>query len=187
MNKHEDFSLRPISLMDAPLIMNWRNMEHVRANMYSDHLITEQEHLNWLSQALAASTAAYLVFEYRGRPLGFVSFSNISPTHGRSEWAFYLGETDVPIGAGAAMEFLALEHAFEKLSLRKLCCEVFSFNQSVIRMHEKFGFCVEGRRIEHQLKNGKYEDVILLAMFQSHWREHKQALYARCFGGRGKK
>ena len=38
------------------------------------------------------------------------------------------------------MEFFALDYAFLTLKIRKLCCEVFTFNSGVIKLHEKFGF-----------------------------------------------
>ena len=65
--------------------------------MYNDHVISQKEHDAWFSRALADTSAAYLVFLYEARPVGFASFTNISAVHGRCYWAFYLGELDVPV------------------------------------------------------------------------------------------
>src|SRR5581483_5851460 len=123
MISRSDITTRALREKDRPLVLQWRNSERVRSAMYTDHLITEAEHAQWFSSALRADDASYLICELQQRPSGFVSFSQISRLHGRCSWAFYLGEANVPRGAGAAMEFLALAFAFERLAIRKLCCE----------------------------------------------------------------
>lgn len=153
--------------------------------MYSDHVISQQEHDTWYSHALVDTSASYLLFLHEERPIGFISFTNINSQHERCSWAFYLGETDVPRGAGSAMEFFALDYAFLTLKIRKLCCEVFTFNTGVIRLHEKFGFAHEGKFIEHYSKSGKYEDIVCLAKFGAMWPEDRETFKARCFGKNG--
>ncbi|SRR6266568_700910 len=181
MLKYSDISLRAMVVDDKNMVRLWRNSDRVRLNMYSDHMISPEEHERWFLRALSDDSARYLICEIKGRPVGFVSLKNIDPQHGRCTWAFYMGETDVPRGAGAAMEFLSLCYAFEQLQIRKLCCEVFVFNASVIRLHEKFGFVQEGKLAKHFLKQGKYEDVVILAKFLDNWRETKNALKEKCF------
>ncbi len=185
MLNYESFSLRPIEPDDKDRILEWRNSERVRSNMYSDHVISQQEHDAWYGRALVDTTAAFFLFLYEGRPIGFVSFTGINRQHGRCSWAFYLGETDVPRGAGAAMEFIALDYAFLTLKIRKLCAEVFTFNSGVIRLHEKFGFVHEGKFVEHYAKNGKYEDIVCLAKFGVTWPAERETFKIRCFGKKG--
>ena len=182
MIDRSEIALRPLAAADRERLLLWRNSERVRASMYTDHIIAPDEHEQWFARAVRDPAAVHLVCEYRGRPVGVVSFTGISRVHGRCSWAFYLGETDVPKGMGAAMEFLALSHAFETLGVGKLCCEVFAFNSGVIRLHEKFGFVREGRLLKHYVKNGKHEDVICLARFREGWEDDKRALFERCFG-----
>lgn len=182
MFNYESFSIRPIELNDKDRILQWRNSERVRCNMYNDHVISQQEHDAWFARAAVDTSAAYLVFLHEGRPIGFASFTNISAAHGRCYWAFYLGETDVPRGAGSVMEFFALDYAFLSLKIRKLCCEVFTFNGGVIKLHEKFGFVQEGRFAEHYQKNGKYEDIVCLAKFGANWGVEREEFKSRLFG-----
>jgi UDP-4-amino-4,6-dideoxy-N-acetyl-beta-L-altrosamine N-acetyltransferase len=150
--------------------------------MYSDHVISQQEHDAWFARALAEIPRLYLIFLYEGKPIGFVSFTNVSDANGRCYWAFYLGEADVPRGAGSVMEFFAIDYAFLTLKTRKLCCEVFSFNGGVIKLHEKFGFVQEGRFVDHYLKNGKYEDIVCLAKFGTNWIDERETFKSRLFG-----
>jgi len=80
------------------------------------------------------------------------------------------------------MEFFSLDYAFLTLKIRKLCCEVFTFNGGVIKLHEKFGFVQEGRFVEHYKKNEGYEDIVCLAKFASSWADDRPAFEKRLFG-----
>jgi len=182
MLNYDNFSIRSIDKNDIDRILLWRNSEKVSCNMYSDHQISQQEHEAWFAHALVDNTASYLIFLHYERPIGFISFTNINEFHGRCYWAFYLGETDVSRGAGSVMEFFALDYAFQILKIRKLCGEVFSFNSGVIKLHEKFGFSVEGKLVKHYLKKGQYEDVISIAKFASSWLHDRVVLKNRIFG-----
>lgn len=176
-----DCLLRYISKSDIDLVLSWRNQERIRANMYSDHVITLEEHKNWFSRITNDTSGRYLIFEWRTRPAGFVSVTQIDATHNRAEWAFYLGDTTIPKGAGVAMEYLALEYIFETLRIRKLVCEVFAFNTSVIKMHTRFGFEQEALFKAHAKKGDEFCDVVALAMFGTKWKEQKAELFKMSF------
>lgn len=169
MSKRESYHLRPLEESDLEKVLAWRNSERIRTNMYTDHIISIQEHKAWFEVAQLDKNSRYMIFELQGRPIGFVSFTNVDQKNNKCYWAFYIGEEDIPPGTGAFMEFFAIEYAFEVLKIRKLCCEVFVFNSSVIKLHNKFGFTEEGRFVKHILKNNTYEDVISLALFNNAW------------------
>jgi len=182
MFEKNEYSIRPIESQDKDLILQWRNSDRVRNNMYSDHLISQPEHDAWFARALNDDSANFLIFSYMGRRIGFASFTNVSKFHERCYWAFYLGEVDVPRGCGSVMEFFAIDYAFSVLKIRKLCCEVFCFNSGVIKLHEKFGFKQEGHFVEHYKKQDKYEDIVCLAKFSASWQEDKTTFNKRLFG-----
>lgn len=176
-----DCDLRPMAAEDGPRVLAWRNQHRIRANMYTDHLISPEEHERWFARALTDPAAAYRIFEVAGRSLGFVSFTGMDRDHGRATWAFYLGEADAPRGSGAAMEYLALDEAFGPLNIRKLCCEVFAFNAGVVRLHQRFGFEQEGVLSRHHLKDGAYQDIVCLARFGEDWPRDRDALRSSVF------
>lgn len=176
-----DCTLRPMAEQDRALVLSWRNQDRIRANMYSDHVIAPDEHDRWFDRALTDATAAYRIFEHQGRALGFVSFTGIDRVNGRCSWAFYLGEADAPRGSGAAMEFLALDEVFGPLGVQKLCCEVFTFNAGVVRLHQRFGFVQEGLFVRHYLKAGEMQDIVCLARFAETWPEDRAGLRASVF------
>lgn len=176
MLKKSDFLLRPMNENDLDMVLRWRNSERIRSNMYTDHIISEEEHQNWYKSIKDNLTVSYNIFEYKGRPVGLVYYTNMDFKNLKTMWGFYLGETDVPRGCGSVMEYFALENIFERRGFRKLCCEVFVFNSKVIKLHKKFGFDEEGFFKQHVYKNGKYEDVVFLSLFREKWLQKKREL-----------
>ena len=45
MLRRDDCQLRPVLESDLGLIRQWRNSERIRANMFTDHIISSEEHL----------------------------------------------------------------------------------------------------------------------------------------------
>jgi UDP-4-amino-4,6-dideoxy-N-acetyl-beta-L-altrosamine N-acetyltransferase len=179
--KQERCLLRPLTESDQEIILRWRNSERVRQNMYTDHVISEEEHVRWFKKALHMDVSRHLMFEYEGRPLGLVSFTKIDEKDQICTWAFYLGEKDVPMGAGSAMEYCSLTYAFDILKIRKLWCEVFSYNTGVIKLHGKFGFNQEACYVAHRWKNNNFLDVIGLSLFRESWQTNKDKLRSQVF------
>lgn len=159
-------NLRRIQLKDAEMILNWRNQESVRLNMYNHKLIDLDTHMKWFDSILKNESCQYFIYEKNQKPLGVVSFSEIDKKNKTATWAFYSGDTAIK-GIGLEMEQLALEYAFNKLELNKLYCEVLDFNHAVINFHRKFGFKIEGIRRKDYLRDGQYYDVYQLALFKS--------------------
>lgn len=153
-------------------MLSWRNAPNVRANMYTRHEISIDEHLAWWSRVQSRTDQKYFMYEVGGVPSGIVGFMGIDTESRNSSWAFY-ASSDAPKGTGSKMEFLALEYAFHQLSLHKLYCEVLSFNSPVIKLHQKFGFTVEGIFREHHKVDEVFVDVYRLGLFSREWEEHR--------------
>jgi UDP-4-amino-4,6-dideoxy-N-acetyl-beta-L-altrosamine N-acetyltransferase len=183
MASREDFLLRPMAETDLSLVLEWRNSDRVRANMYTDDIIPLESHLNWFSGAKSDPKARYFVLEHKGTPVGVVNVVQIDQRNRKCYWGFYLGATDAPKQSGPAMEFLALEYMFDTLKMHKVCCEVFTFNDAVVKLHKKFGFTEEGVLVDHILKNDKYEDAVAMAIFKDAWDSLKATLEKICFRG----
>lgn len=167
--------LRAIASDELELMLAWRNAPGVRANMYTRHEISLQEHLAWWARIQQRTDQRYFMYEYKSQPLGIVAFNDIDTNNSNSEWAFY-ASPEATKGTGSRMEFCALEHAFHELQLHKLCCEVLAFNSPVIKLHQKFGFKVEGiLREQHRLDDG-FADIYCLGMIAAEWQVGRDAM-----------
>lgn len=179
----KDILLTPIKETDIELIRNWRNSPGVSSYMYTDSEISEEEQKTWYNKTLTDATSKYWIIEYEGRKLGLAYLTDINTTFKSCFWAFYLGDISVRgAGIGAKVEFQVINYVFDELHLNKLRCEVFTFNDRVIKMHEKFGFRREAYFRQHCYKNGKFEDVVGLALLKSEWEQQKAALNAKIYG-----
>lgn len=165
----------PLADEHLETILEWRNDENVRRNMYTTHLITLEEHRAWFGRMQADDSRQYFVFRVDGEPQGVVGFSELNPQSRTAVWAFY-ANPQAPRGTGSQMEFRALEYFFYELGYYKLRCEVLGFNEPVVKLHKKFGFQQEGC-IRHGHFDGEhYQDVVHLGMFEPEWAEQREGL-----------
>lgn len=170
------YRLRPLDERDLDRVLAWRNSDRIRENMYTDHVITPEEHREWFRKVEPGGKDVYLVFEHHGRPLGMVYFTDIDRKNGNSHWGFYLGEKGLPPGTGSVMGVLGLEYAFGFLNIRKLYGEAFVFNAASIRFFLRLGFVQEGRLSKHVLKGGRFEDVVVFGLLREDWEKNREAL-----------
>lgn len=66
------------------------------------------------------------------------------------------------LGIGHALLKAALEHA-RSIGLEQVELEVFSSNQTAIRLYERCGFILEGTRHNACKSDGSYQDILLMA------------------------
>ncbi|WP_222130017.1 UDP-4-amino-4,6-dideoxy-N-acetyl-beta-L-altrosamine N-acetyltransferase [Bordetella genomosp. 13] len=170
--------LRPIRDDELESMLSWRNAPAVRANMYTRHEISIDEHLDWWERTKQRDDQRYFMYEAGGRALGVVGFTRIDPLNANSSWAFY-ASPEAPRGTGSKMELLALDYAFGELKLRRLHCEVLAFNTAVIKLHQKFGFHVEGVLREHHKMDDAFVDIYLLGLLASEWSEKRGEIIAK--------
>jgi UDP-4-amino-4,6-dideoxy-N-acetyl-beta-L-altrosamine N-acetyltransferase len=162
--------LRKMTANDLSLVLEWRNSPRIRSYMYSDDIITWEEHEGWFGKQVQSGKAIPFIFEFNGIPAGLLQFKNIDRQSERCHWGFYLGRYDLPKGTGSYMCELGLRMAFEVLDFRKICGEVLHYNMPSIGLHQRLGFVLEGTSARHVMKNGQYIDVLHYAKF----REQKE-------------
>ncbi len=140
-----------------------------------------EEHRSWFRRVSAGTTSQHFILEHGSQPLGVVHVTDIDPVNSKCCWGFYIGATEAPKGSGSIMGFMALEYLFESLGLRKVTGEAFAFNTESLKFHKRLGFVEEGRLVGHVLKGGRYEDVLVMAIFRDNWLRIKPELEQRFF------
>lgn len=153
-----------------------RNQEDVRKHMYTSHEISEKEHEGWLNSLKGNDRQAVFVAIRNGLALGIASLNSINALQKTADWAFYLDTEIQGQGLGSILEFWVLDYAFNNAGLDKLNCEVLETNPAVIKMHQKFGFELEGVRRKNILKDGRRIDVVLLGITKEEWKSKRPLL-----------
>lgn len=179
MIRREECRIDPLTAADLDQVLAWRNSERIRANMYTDHVISWGEHRTWFASVAQQRPSRFLVYRMAGRPLGVVNFSEPDPVTGVCYWGFYLGEEDAPPGSGSVMALLALEYAFATLKASAVIGEAFRFNDASIAYHKRLGFEEQGSRSVP--KGGREEEVAGFLLTRASWETQRGQLDAQCF------
>ena len=146
-----------------------RNEENVRKWMYTDHLISVNEHLGWITRLKQDDRQiVFVVLDHAGSPLGVVSVNAIDRLHKKADWAFYLTQS-ARGGLGSCLEYAFLDFVFDALKMEKLNCEVIEGNDAVVKLHKKFLFKEEGFRRSNIEKDGGRKGVHYLGLTKEDW------------------
>jgi UDP-4-amino-4,6-dideoxy-N-acetyl-beta-L-altrosamine N-acetyltransferase len=163
-------SLRDIRPDDKEQVFQWRNLPEVAKYMYTDHVITPEEHNRWFSGLFNDPSRKYWIITLEQEDVGLVNIYDLDWHNKRCYWAFYLASSTVRgRGVGSFVEYSTLQYVFGELGLNKLCCEVLGFNEPVVNMHKSFGFVQEGIYREHIFKSSSFMDVVALAILSKEW------------------
>ena len=171
-----------LPILDAPLdiqnsIRDIRNEPGIRKWMYTEHVITPEEHRKWLEGLVGdPRQSVFAVLEDGATPLGIVSVNAVDRLHRKTDWAFYLTST-ARGGLGSTLEYHFLNFVFDTLGMEKLNCEVIEGNDPVVALHERFLFQKEGFRRSNISKEGKRLGVHFLGLTKEDWDQGKEAVY----------
>ncbi len=156
---------------DLRLVLSWRNSESIRTNMFSNHIITYDEHLAWFHKIDKEKTSFWYIFvDSFNNKRGLVYFTKYDE-YSRNSFLGLYSSPDSPPGVGAKIEFEALEHAFEILNMHKLNCDVLCKNKDAIQMHLKFGFKNESIFKDSHFDGKLYNDVVRLGITHDEWKD----------------
>jgi len=74
-------------------------------------------------------------------------------------------------GYGSEAARLLFRHGFEQMNLHRINSSVIGFNERSLKMHEKLGFEIEGRRRQNIFKNGAYHDEVIFGLLREDWEK----------------
>jgi RimJ/RimL family protein N-acetyltransferase len=97
------------------------------------------------------------------RPIGITGLNDIMPPHGTAEFWITIGEQDCwGKGYGTETTRLVLAYGFAALGLRNIMLKVHAFNDRGLRVYERAGFRLIGRRRRAiPLAGARHDDVFM--------------------------
>jgi UDP-4-amino-4,6-dideoxy-N-acetyl-beta-L-altrosamine N-acetyltransferase len=165
--KNAEGSLRIMTVGDLDKVRFWRNHPSVRMFMYNSNIITVEEHQQWFLRESCNSQKHLLLYEQQEGSLGFVNITkNFDGRIG--EWGFYAAP-GAPKGTGRRLGIAALEYAFEKIGITKMCANVLSYNERSVRYHLRMGFAQEGVLREQYFDGNRFHDIICFGLLLREW------------------
>jgi len=173
-------SLRDVRPEDKQMLLEWRNLPEVAKYMYTDHVITQEEHDRWFETAMKDPSRRYWIIVCDGKDVGLTNICDLDWHNKRCNWGFYIADPNVRgKGIGIFVEYTIIQYVFGELKLSKLCGDLLSFNEAIISMHEKFGFKREGVLRQHVIKNGVSYDVVCIGLLRDEWEALKPGIENR--------
>jgi len=102
--------------------------------------------------------------------IGNIKIHPVNLRHGFAEYSIMMGNKE-EWGNGYARESSEriIKYCFDELKLRKITLGVVAENSAAIRLYEKLGFGIEGVYKKHLIYDGKYCDVLRMAIFNSNF------------------
>jgi UDP-4-amino-4,6-dideoxy-N-acetyl-beta-L-altrosamine N-acetyltransferase len=158
------------------MVLGWRNSDRIRKYMYTDHIISWDEHQAWYNRIKDTGEQILYIFEREGHPVGFFNVTHINRAQGSCSFGLYVGEPDMPKGTGSALGYCGMEEMIEHLKFKRVIGEVFSFNKATIDFNIRLGFIHEEGKTRQVWKNGQYETILIFDLFPDNWLKRKPEL-----------
>lgn len=134
--------LRPVTIQDAELILEWVNDPLDRANSYSSEPITLDEHLAWLERSLSNPEVHLYMMVYKGEDVGHIK---LYVNDGKAEIGYCIAPNWR--GRGLAKVIIALmtiEAAVHLPEVHTLFGWVKNSNPASRKAFQKAGYTEEG-------------------------------------------
>ena len=168
------FFLRELSRSDLSEINKWRNDADLIKALGSPYRYIDQEvDDNWFNNYLASrsNNVRLAICEVEsGRIVGAVYLLEIDWTHRCCEFAILIGDKQSQgKGLGEFATRGILTHAFLDLNLHRVHLTVLFTNPRAIHLYKKVGFIEEGCLRQSVFKNGKYVDLVQMAILSSEY------------------
>lgn len=167
-------SLRKLKKENLEMVMNWRMLPQITQNLYTDPKLNMKIQYEWFERVSNDKSVKYWIIQADDKSVGLLWLYCIDLINKRCEWGYFIGEDNYR-GKGLArpLECNIYDYVFDILKLNKLHCEVFEFNDIVIKIHEKFGSEVEGVLKQHIYKNGQFYNAVCLGILSEKWHSIK--------------
>lgn len=147
------------------MVRNWRNKESIRKWMYSNHIISPEEHSKFIEGLQKDNKNFYwLVEDKKEEYIGVVYLNRIDLENKNTYFGIYSNPDCKMSGAGHLLIECLKKLAFDVATLHTLKLEVIVSNEIAINFYKKSGFNEEGRLKEFVFKDGKWHDVIVMGV-----------------------
>ena len=173
MDLRRDFKFEDILLInfmnlgdkEKEIVREWRNNVDIRKWMYSDHIISQEEHVRFIEELKIDNKNSYwLAGDKDGEYLGIISLNRVDLSNKNAYLGIYTNPYNVKRGTGYALIECLKVLAFDIANLHTLKLEVIEKNKRAISFYKKAGFSKEGILRDFVFKDGKWCDVIVMGI-----------------------
>ena len=169
----EQVYLRPLLETDAATCWTWFNDPDVRRTIaFRVGTNTEETSRQWIRGMEARGDVGFAIVARDGDVhVGNCDLSAIHAVDRHATLGIVVGRTEY-WGRGLGREAVTLlcRYAFDGLRLHRVSLSCYANNARGLRLYERVGFTVEGRRREHVFIEGRWVDEIVLGLLRGELR-----------------
>lgn len=172
----ERIYLRPLEREDAPTVARWINDPEVNNTLLFQHPLSVQAEQEWIesNNSQREQITLGIVVREGERFIGVVGLKDKSERDRHVSFGIAIGDKEQwGKGYGTEATILMVDHAFRTMNLNRVMLNVLSENTRGIRAYETAGFKREGLLRQHQYRDGRYQDVIAMAILREEWKPRK--------------
>ena len=170
MLKNKDIELIPISKEDTEYIIKLRNDLKIANNFFSDPPVYDFKHKKWLYDL---DKVLDFIIYYDSKKVGRIYIYNIDFLNEKGEFGIIVEKSYSGQGIAYKASQLLFNYVFTNLKINKIYLLVFSENERAIKLYEKLGFEQEGYFKKEVFKNGRFQNVIRMALFRDEWLKNE--------------
>lgn len=165
MLRDGDVVLRAVNNSDADKLYEAINSPDTARFNAPYKPIHEVNHKEWLSNILNDKAKVYFMIEHFGDAIGSIQLLDVNQTHRNAELAVRIFDDEMRgKGFGSRAIDLICKYSFNDLGLIRVWLRVFANNQRAINAYKKNGFAEEGVMKKAAFINGKFLDVVVMAI-----------------------
>lgn len=172
--------LRAAERSDIPVMVPWLNDYGMSRFITTRAPMSVAQEERWFDGMLErqGANAWFFVICRHGddTPVGTLGLFEVDPTNGSAGIGISLGDP-ANFGQGLGTDALEalLDFGFGRLRLERLWLDVYDFNERAIRSYEKAGFVREGVGRHGAYRDGKFVDVVAMAILRDEWAARRAA------------
>lgn len=164
--KFESFS--ELDKDSLEMIRKWRNETRIRQWMYNDKIISKKEHTDFVKKLKGDRNNFYwlVIDNKKNIVLGVIYFNDINYNYKSTYFGYYGNPNMINKGIGLIFDRLIIKLGFEKLGFHTIKAEIIEGNK-VIKIHEKMGFRIEGKKRDYIFRDNKWKDLIMIGLLET--------------------
>lgn len=165
--------LRPLERADAPRAVGWVNDPRVTRTLLLYRPMTLEAEEEFLANVMRSEKDVVLgvVANDSDALIGVAGLHQIDFKDRHADFGLFIGEvSEWGRGYGTEATRLIVGYAFDTLNLHRVHLQVLGHHAAAIRSYRNVGFQQEGVLREAIFREGRYHDVIAMAILRDEWR-----------------